>query len=190
VAIVGVDNDDILCRMSTPPLSSVGLDNERIGYEAARLLDRMIRGAKTPSEPVLIPPRRLVIRHSSDVIAIDDPEISATMRFIREHADKPINVKDLLRHVPVSRSSMEMRFERLFGRTPSAAITCVHMELAKNLLAETNLSIGAVARNSGYTNQEIFSVSFRRELGLTPTQYRQKSRMDGTTARDYQHQRA
>ena len=116
VAVVGVDNDDLLCELARPSLSSVVVPAERVGYEAAALLDRLLSGARRPRHPILIPPADVVTRQSSDVVAIDDADVAAAMRFLRDHAHMPLRVADVLKHVPVSRRALERRFQALFQR--------------------------------------------------------------------------
>jgi LacI family transcriptional regulator len=175
VAIVGCGNVELYCQISRPRLSSMEHDTHRIGYEAARLLHRMIQGARPPTNRTLIGPRSLVPRQSSDTIAMDDPDVAAALRFIRDHADQPIGVKDLRRQVPISRKTMERRFEKLVGHTPKAEITRVRIEQSKRLLTETDLAMEDVAVRSGFSNPSIFSFFFRTNTGLTPTQYRRGS---------------
>ena len=180
VAVVGMGNEEIMCRMCSPPLSSVQVDSQRIGYEAARLVDQMIHGRRVPSQLILIAPKQVVMRQSSDIVAIDDPDIASAVRFIRDHAGEPITVKDILREVPISRRAMEMRFARLVGRTPRGEITRIRMARARSLLAETKLPIPAVAQGSGFTCSASFSDFFRRTVGVTPTHYRRNSAMAGS----------
>ncbi len=135
VAVIGVDNDARLCRLCTPPLSSVIPDTHRTGYEAAQLLDRMMRGEKVGTDAVLIPPLGIAERQSSDVYAIDDADIASALRFIREHACEGISVADLLRVVPLSRRMLEHRFLKLVRRTPHAEIIRIRMERAGRLSA-------------------------------------------------------
>ena len=179
VSLAGCGNDDIMCPVCTPPLSSVDTDSKRIGYEAARLLDSLMGGKQSTAGPILIPPRGLVVRQSSDIINIDDCEIASAMRFIRNHANQPISVKDILREVPISRRAMERRFMKIIGRTPKAEIMRVHLERAQNLLAQTDMPIPAVAKASGFAWPKMFSGFFRRKTGLTPTAYRRNSRIGG-----------
>ncbi len=176
VALVGVDNDELVCDLCNPPLSSVAVPWNRIGFEAAELLDGLMGGAAPPGEPIRIPPLRVVARQSSDVLAIDDREVAAALRFIRQHASEPIRVEDVLTEVPVSRRSLERRFRRSAGRTISAEIRRAHLDAAKRLLAETNLSMPEVARASGYRYPQRLSTVFKRGTGLTPTEYRHRFR--------------
>src|SRR4029077_18917384 len=116
VALVGVDNDDLFCELARPSLSSVAIPAERIGYEAAALLDRLLAGARPPRRPLLLPPVRLVARQSSDVVALDDADVAAALRVIRAHAHVPLRVADVLREVPVSRRALERRFRKALHR--------------------------------------------------------------------------
>ncbi len=117
VAVVGVDNDELVCELAYPPLSSVIPDAVRIGYEAAALLDRLMKGEPAPAAMQTIPPLGVAVRQSSDVTAIADPRLADAMRFIREHACDGIGVDDVLDHVAVSRSVLQRLFRKQFDRT-------------------------------------------------------------------------
>ena len=136
VAVVGVDNDEILCSLATPPLSSVIQDTYRIGFEAAELLDKWIAGGR-PQLETLIEPLGMVTRQSSDVLAVSDPEISKAVRFIREHACDGIRVEDVLRVVSVSRRIFEHRFKKLLGHTPHDEIS--KLQFQREAVARRNL---------------------------------------------------
>jgi LacI family transcriptional regulator len=176
VAVVGVDNDDLLCELARPSLSSVIVPAERVGYEAAALLDRMLAGEKPPREPILIPPPGVVGRKSSDVLAIDDPVVAQTVRFLRDSAHLPLRVSDVLRAVPVSRRALERRFQAVLQRGLAAEIRRLHVEKAKQFLANSELPMQAIAERCGFSSQYQFSRAFRREVGRTPTAYRAGTR--------------
>jgi LacI family transcriptional regulator len=178
VAVIALDNDELLCQMCNPPLSSVDLDARRIGYESVRLIDRMLRGRKPPAVPILIAPRRVIPRQSSDIVAVDDSEVASAVRFIRARAHEPISVKDLLQEIPLSRRALERRFEKALGRMPKAEIMRVRIRRAQQLLGETDLSVTTIAQQSGFTGQNKFSEAFRRETGQTPGEYRRACRFD------------
>jgi LacI family transcriptional regulator len=177
VAIVGVDDDDLLCELSRPSLSSVALPGERIGYEAAVLLDRWLRGSRPPKKVVVLPPVGVVVRQSSDLMAVPDPQVSAALRFIREQADRPLRVQDVLREVPMARRALERRFRKLLQRSISEEIRRVHLERSRQLLSQTDLPLSAVATQSGFTDGRQLSVVFRRETGLTPSAFRRRFRL-------------
>jgi LacI family transcriptional regulator len=176
VAIVGVDDDDLLCDLARPSLSSVALPGGRIGYEAAAMLERLMLGRRLKTARIELPPVRLVARQSSDILAIADPEVSQAMRYILAHAAEPIGVADVLRAVPVSRRSLERRFRRLLRRGIGEEIRRAHLERAKGLLVDSELPMSRVAARSGFTDSRQLSIVFRQETGLTPTGFRQRYR--------------
>jgi LacI family transcriptional regulator len=180
LAVIGVDNDELLCDLSDPPLSSVTPDAHRTGYEAAMLLDRMMthRGKRSP-DVRLIAPQGVVTRRSTDVLALDDREIAAALRFIREHATQSIKVGDVLRVVPLSRRIFESRFERAVGRTPHEEIVRVQLDGVKQLLLQTDLPISVVAERAGYKHIEYMTVAFTRSVGVSPSRWRREHRIAG-----------
>ena len=179
VAIVGVDNDDLLCRLSRPPLSSVALPTERVGYAAAALLDRLIGGYRPHRQPTLFPPIGIVARRSTEVLAVADPDVAAALKLIREHGHTRIRVLDILKKVPLSRRSLERRFRRVVGRSILDEIRRAHIQRARNLLADTDLPMYAVAQRSGFSDGQRFSAVFRQATGVTPSAYRRRIRGDG-----------
>jgi LacI family transcriptional regulator len=172
--VVGTANDDPICDLADPPLSSVIPDTRRTGYEAARLLDLLMAGQSELPLAHLIPPLGIAVRGSTDVLAIDDADVSAAVRFIRAHASEGINVEDVLRAVPLSRRVLEARFEKLLGRTPHEEIERMQIERVKELLAETDLPLAAVAHRAGYKHAAYMSVVFKRVTGLAPGHYRRQ----------------
>jgi LacI family transcriptional regulator len=172
LAIVGMGNDDLLCELARPSLSSVAVPTEQIGYQAAALLDRLIDGAAPPRCPILIPPVEVVARQSSDILAVGDADVMAALRWIREKGHMPIRVGDVLRHVPLSRRSLEQKFRKVLHRGISEEIRRGHMERARSLLASTDLPMPVLAERAGFSNARHLSVVFRQETGLSPTAYR------------------
>ena len=173
VAVVGVDNEKVLCELCDPPLSSVVPNPERIGYEAAELLDRLMGGEAISKGERLIEPVDVVMRQSTDVLGIDDPEIAAAAEYIRENACNGIKVRDVVEHLSVSRSLLERRFRKCVGRSPQEEIRLVQVKRVKQLLAETTLTLDAIAKLAGYVHPEYMSVVFKRVTGQTPGQFRQ-----------------
>jgi LacI family transcriptional regulator len=173
VAVIGVDNDSHLCNMCTPPLSSIDVNPSHIGYEASALLTRLMRGAAKPKGPVLLgPPRGIVPRQSTDVLAIDDHDVAAVLRFVREHAVEGIQVSDVFASARCSTSTLERRIKATLGRTIKTEITRVRLERARLLLQETDLPIAAVATRSGFSEPKYFCEVFRKAEGVTATTYR------------------
>ena len=177
VALLGVDDDDFFCEVARPPLSSVALPGERIGFEAARMLEGLLSGrGRRPPRTLLLPSPGVVTRRSSDVLAIEDEDVAAAVRFIRAQALGPIGVPDVLGAAAASRRSLERRFRSALGRGLGEEIRRVRMEKARALLSGTEMPIAQVASNSGFSEAKRLSTVFRRETGLTPTEYRRRSR--------------
>lgn len=176
LAVLGVDDDDWHARLSKPSLSSVATPSVRVGFAAAALLERLMRGEPAPAEPIRFPPLRVVQRQSTDVVAVADAEVAQAIRFIREHVAEAINVDDVVASVPLSRRSLEYRFGRALGRTPLEELNRVRIERAKELLASTDLPMPAIAERCGLANAERLSVVFKRETGEAPTAFRERCR--------------
>lgn len=175
VAIVGVDNDELLCEIAQPSLSSVAIPSERVGYEAAQLLEKILAGTTPPSEPVLLPPLGLVVRKSSDVLAVDDPDLAAAIHYIRANAWQPICVNDILDQVAVSRRSLERKFRDLLGHSPNEEVRRLRVEKAKSLLLDTDLKMAEVARRSGFSSDKQLSTVFLQVTGSTPSAFRRQN---------------
>lgn len=176
VAVMGGDEDSLLCETCNPPLSGVALTSERIGYEAASLLESLLHGKPAPKEPILIEPTRVVVRQSTDTLAIHDPDLARAIAFIRIHGATPIQVSDVLRAVPVSRSWLERRFQEALGRSPAEEIRRVRIERAKQLLADTDLPVPEVASAAGFRSREYLAHAFKLATHLTPRAFRQRVR--------------
>ncbi|HLY10557.1 MAG TPA: DNA-binding transcriptional regulator [Planctomycetota bacterium] len=172
VAVLGVDNDPLVCGLTSPPLSSVIPNTRRTGYEAAAMLDRMMHGEKIPPKGHFIPPIGVETRQSTDVLALADREIAAAVRFIREHACDGATIGDLLRVVPLSRRVMESRYRKATGRTPHQDLVRFRIDRVKQLLAETDHSLERIATLSGFDHPEYMSVAFKRETATTPGKFR------------------
>lgn len=174
VAVVGVDNEEILCELCSPPLSSVEPDPERIGYSAAELLDRLMAGEQPPTQRISIDPLRVVTRRSGDGLAIDDPVVREAMSYIRQQATSGCRVEDVRRHVHVSRSVLERRFRQYLKRSPQAEIRSVQLRRVQELLTQTDFTLEHIADLCGFDHPEYLSVAFKRMCGLTPGHYRRQ----------------
>ena len=174
VAVLGVDNDEIMCELSRPPLTSVEQGTMRMGYEAAVLLDKLMSGGNARKTEYLIAPDGLVRRQSTDILAVTDPQLARALRFIREHACEGIQLRDVLQQVDVSCSTLAKRFRTALGRTIHAEIQRVQIERAKDLLGTTGLPIKDVARNCGFSFLQYMTTVFRRSTGYTPAEYRKR----------------
>jgi len=176
VAVVGVDEDRLLSEFSNPPLSSVALNAEQGGYQAAQLLDRMMAGRVKQRRLLLVDALWVVARASTDAIAVEDPAVSAAMRYIHDNARRPIGVLDVVKHSATSRRALEIRFQRSLGRSIREEIQCVRMVWIKQLLAETNLPLPKIAECTGFSSASYLSKVFRRATGNTLAAYRRDHR--------------
>ncbi len=176
VAVVGVDNIESLCLLALPPLSSVAVGAERIGWEAATALEELLAG-RQPVLRMSVPPLGVVARRSSDLVATGDPHLAAALRFIGDHAGQAIGVGDVLRAVPIARRTLELRFRALLGRSVLGEIRRVRLERARFLLTTTDLAMPAVAQAAGFGNGKQFATVFGAAEGLSPLRYRQRFRI-------------
>lgn len=178
IAIVGVDNDEIMCEGFQPPLSSVALSTRLIGFRAAQRLEELLRdGAPTvPQAPLLLPPRGVVTRLSSDHLAVDDPDVAAALRIIAASIRDGIDVRQVADEVGVSRRALERRFQKVLGRSPGAEIRRVQIQRAKDLLASTDLPMPQTAASAGFSSAKQLSETFTHQVGLPPTAYRRRFR--------------
>ncbi len=176
VAIVGVNDDQLLCESAWPRLTSVACDFTRVGYEAGKMLEKMLAGEALRGEDrwVKLPPMGITERQSTSVFAVDQPEVARALQFIREHACDPCGVSDILEHVPVGRRWLEKQFRTHLGRTPHGEIMRVRMETASRLLLEPDVPMASVARRSGFAAVQSFTKAFREAKGTTPAVYRRE----------------
>jgi LacI family transcriptional regulator len=183
VSVLGGDYDELMSHISSPPLSTIDQPAEQIGYEAARLLEGMMRGKKPRKRPLLFPPTRIVVRHSTDTLSIDDEIVRDALHLIRDRATAGIRVSEVVRELAVARRALEQRFARLMGRTPAAEIRRVRIEAAKRMLVETDRSIAHISRATGFSHQDLFSRVFRRSVGVTPSQFRRQHQHSEATGK-------
>ena len=176
VAVLGVDNDELLCDLADPSLSSVVTTPQQVGYRAAELLDRVMGGGGVPDGSCLVRPLGIATRRSTDILAIEDPHVGAAIRYIRAQACRGINVNDVLRATPLSRRSLEERFRKALGRTPHEEIARVQLRRVRELLTGTNLPLAEVATRTGFNHVEYMSVAFKRAEGIPPGEYRVRNR--------------
>jgi len=173
-AVIGVGADEVACELADPPLSSVVLNGWRMGYEAAAVLDRLMRGKAPESTVLRIPPLDVVTRQSTDVTAIADPVVAHAMRFIREHACDGINVEDVLAHLRLSRTALQDHFRRALGRSIHDVVVDARIARVKALLAETTLPVETIAERTGFKYPEYMSSILKQRTGWTPARYRQE----------------
>ena len=171
VAVIGVDNTGFLCRLSSPPLSSVVPDAELVGYEAACLLARLMAGG-IQGEPLSIAPKGVAARQSTEVFATNDPVFSEAIRFMRDHAYDGITIPDVLSHVSTSRSTLDRCFKQHLGHSAPTQLRLIRLNRVKQLLEETDLSLPRIAEITGFEHPEYMMAQFKRLVGQTPSQWR------------------
>jgi len=174
VAVIGVDDDESLCELAIPPMSSIDVNAEGVGYEAAALLDRMMSGQKPATGSVLIAPRGVITRRSTDVAASEDEEIGQAVQYIRERACQKLQVADVLAHMGMSRASLQQRMKQMVGRTIHQEIQRVRFARVKELLVMSRLTIKQVAKESGFASVQYMTRVFRAASGETPALYRKR----------------
>jgi LacI family transcriptional regulator len=172
VAILGVDNDEQFCQLETPAISSVELPLWQIGTEAVSLLDQLVTGQSPAETQKRLSPVGIVLRQSSDIVAFLDETLAKAMRYIREHAGEPLTVEQACEALCVSRRLLEKSMKSQIGHSPLTEIHRVHIERAKMLLLNSNLSLPQIARTSGFRSPERMSVLFKRFTGTTPSRFR------------------
>jgi LacI family transcriptional regulator len=175
VAILGVDNDDLLCGLARPPLSSIALPDQEVGVQAAIHLERLLAGErKILRGPLLLAPLQVVSRQSTDLSAMPDAVVAQACGFIQTNAHRRLSVGDVANEVGVGRRTLERRFRVVLGRGLGEEIRRCHVERAKELLGDPHLSLATVAERAGFGSAKQFAVAFRQLTGLTPRMFRQR----------------
>jgi LacI family transcriptional regulator, galactose operon repressor len=174
VAVLGIDNDEVFCDLSDPPLSSVALNAETAGYRAAELLDGLMSGRVRKRQRILVEAIGVVTRRSTEVVAVSDPDVVAALQYIRREQGRGISVLSVANEVAVSRRSLEKRFRETIGRTILEEIQLVRLERAKRLLLETTYPISRIAEMSGFGSTGYFIQFFQSRAGETPRKFRIK----------------
>jgi len=172
VAVLGKGDDLLFCQHLSPTLSSIDANGFQIGWQAAVLLDDLLKGRPRPVQPIAIPPLHVSVRQSTDAIAAPDPDLVAALRFLRQTDPLCTSVADLVREVNLSQKTLERRFQQYLGKTPAQEIMRIRLERSKILLRETSFSIETVGLKTGFSSQEHFIRAFKREMSMTPGHYR------------------
>jgi LacI family transcriptional regulator len=176
VAVIGVDNDELICNLTSPPLSSIQSDAIGTGFLAASLLDEMMAGHKVSAQMRLIEPLRVVTRQSSDLLSVSDPVVAKALQLIRDHADDGIAVTTVQHSVGLSRRSLDYRFLSVLGRTVHEEITRVRMERLADLLISTDWTLAQLAERLNFSHSEYMGVAFKKFSGKSPGEYRRANR--------------
>lgn len=172
VAVIGVDNDEVQCSMTDPPLSSVDVDLERGGYALASMAARMVREPEYPGEDIVLQPLGIVTRKSSSIVVTRDKNVQEAIRFISENIQKKIQVKDILEHVPMSRRSLEQRFMKETGKSVYDFITRMRIDVFSQMLLSSEESVAALAAKMDEPDAKSISRRFKALKGCTPSEFR------------------
>ncbi len=172
VAVIGVDNDDQVCDISNPPLSSVVMDVEKAGFQASQLLDRMMAGEKIKPQTVIVHPVRVVTRQSTNIVAVEDRLVGLALNYIHQNAKRLIQVDDVIKNLSVSRRNLHNKFMKTLGRSVYDEIKRVRIELISQMLIDTDLSISDIVMSLGYDNTNHIARYFKQKMGMSPLEYR------------------
>jgi len=172
VAVMGVDNDVLRCDFAPVPLSSIDDDQHQQGYSAAALLQRMLAGEKPPSRPLLVPPREIITRQSSDILAVEHPVVAGALRAIWEHYTEPIRASDIAQMMPMSSRRLHDAFCKHIGHSISEELARKRVEYVKGMLTTTDQKLQAIADVSGFSSPDNLAKVFARLTGTSPSRYR------------------
>lgn len=174
VAVLGADNDILVCELSEPSLSSIAYNIESSGYQAAEILHQMIDNKPLTQLDVVVKPTHIVTRQSTDILAIEDQNLTRALNFINQNFKNHIKVTDIARAAAVSVRVLQKKFQELLGRTPHEEVTRVRMEYAVMMLIESNLPLSNIAYSIGFEEVKYFTRLFTKSKGLSPVAYRKK----------------
>jgi LacI family transcriptional regulator len=173
-AILGVDNEEVVCEIANPPISSIDLNFEKAGFEAAAMLDRWMRGENMANETIVFQPTRIIVRQSSNIFAIEDPDVARAVHFIRSHQNKFIQVPDVVKETTVAQRALQRKFNKILGHSINDEILSSRINYVCRMLVETNLSISQIVLKAGYSDINHISRCFKKIKGITPLAYRMK----------------
>jgi len=176
VAVIGVDNDELICDLTDPPMSSIALNTEKAGYEAAELLDRLIDGEKAADRDIVVRATHIATRQSTDILAAEDETIAEAIRFIRHHSKEAIQVSDVVHYVAMSRRNLEQHFRIVLGRSIYNEIKRVRTQQIIRMLCETDLSVSEIALELGHPSDKHIARYFKQQTGMSLKDYRKQCR--------------
>jgi LacI family transcriptional regulator len=175
IALLGVDNDEVICTLSDPPLSSINQAVEKGGYEAAELMDKMIRNPQKQYGDVVVHPTHIITRQSTDIFATTDKYISAVLKFIHQNTDKKLNIDQITRMAPLSRRLLENRFKQEIGLPIYSYIMNLRIEKFAHKLIETDAPIVEITHEMEFSDYKNIARLFKKIKGITPSEYRNKN---------------
>ncbi|MCB0662522.1 MAG: DNA-binding transcriptional regulator [Saprospiraceae bacterium] len=174
MALLSVDNDELICKTSTPSLSSIQQDEINGGFLAAELMEKMIQEHRIIKQDILLEPLQIITRHSSDVFALDDPYIKKALIYIKEHLDTPLNVTEICRQIPLSRRALEIRFKNQLNRSIYEEVKRQRMEKFVFLLLNSDLPINDMATLCGFPDSKNLARVFASQFAMSPSVYRKR----------------
>ncbi|MEW4564387.1 substrate-binding domain-containing protein [Bremerella sp. JC770] len=177
VAIVAGRNEETLCEQPRPSITSVEMGYERVGYEAAKLLHQVLNGTDVPTTTILTPPLGLVVRESTDFLVVQDELVAEALTFIAMNCHRRIGQQDVARALSVETKTLQLRFRKVLNQPIAATIRKVRLERVKRELVQTDRSLKSIARDVGFSSPMRMYELFKRELGITPTQFRNERRL-------------
>ena len=181
VSVMGVGNDEVLCNLADPPLTSIALRAEQIGYQAADMLAMMMRGERPSSDETFFGPLCVVSRQSTNSLAITDPDVRKAVCYLRDHFTRGVSIGEVVRQVGVSQSTLLRRFQEALGRSPHAELVRLQIGRVTELLRETNLPLSRIAELAGFNHTECMMKLFKEKMGVTPGHFRNQSQHTGST---------
>lgn len=175
VAVIGANNDELVCGLSYPMLSSVAIPWDAIGALVGESIQGLLNNVRPPSKPILVPPGGVMMRHSANHLAVDDPQLRRAMSYMSDRVQDPISVGQMCDELRVARRSLERKFKEFYRCTPWEMLCRLRVARAKQLLAQTNHPIGRISELCGFNDAERMAVVFKRVTGEAPSSFR-KSR--------------
>ncbi|MFO7936260.1 MAG: DNA-binding transcriptional regulator [Kiritimatiellia bacterium] len=175
IAVMGVDNDKLICELATPPLTSIIQGTEETGYRAASLLDCLMKGQSLEITNIQIDPVAVVERTSTDLVATSDCIVARALTFIRKNACTGIGVPQIAQAINISRSSLDTHFKNLIGRSVHDEIIRVQINEVRSLLVTTDLALDKIAKRTGFCHAQYLTTVFRRQCNQTPGEYRRRA---------------
>ncbi|MBN1851433.1 MAG: DNA-binding transcriptional regulator [Pirellulales bacterium] len=177
IAVMGVDNEQVICEHAYPTLTSVARNDQMEGYRAAELLHRLLRGEKVLERQQVIPPLEVVERQSTETFAVSDERLRTALAFLHQHIEDPITIDEISKYADVSRRWLEYAFRDAMGKTPYQYLRCQRLARAKRLLAEEpNAKIYSIARRTGFSSGKQLTLTFQQQFGMSPREYRRSNR--------------
>ncbi len=176
IAVIGVDNEQIICEHAYPKLTSVARNDQLEGYRAAAMLDRLLNGKRVSLEERPIPPLQVVERESTATFAVSDPRLRDALSFLHQHLEKPITIDQITEHAGVSRRWLEYAFRDVLGETPYQYLRRQRLALARRLLSEEPSSkVYSVAQQAGFSSAKQLAIAFQQDFGMSPREYRKST---------------